>query len=101
MKKAQILNPKKLDSLYEGVLLLKNVKECRAFFRDLCTLGELQEMSERFEVARLIDEGVPYREIAERTGVSTATITRVAQWLKNGEGGYRLVLDRLKAGKKS
>ncbi len=95
MKKVGKLNSKKLDSLYEGVLLLKNIKEARAFFRDLCTLGELQEFSERFEVVKLVDEGVPYREIAKRTGVSTATITRVAQWLKNGEGGYRLVLDRL------
>lgn len=90
------MNLKKLDVLYEGILQLKTAKECRAFFRDLCTLSELQEFSERFEVVKLVDEGVPYREIAARTGVSTATITRVAQWLKNGKGGYRLVLDRLK-----
>lgn len=96
MKKPQALSLKKLDALYEGMLLLESVKECRSFFRDLCTIGELQEMSERFEVVKLVDEGVPYREIAEKTGVSTATITRVAQWLKNGEGGYRLILDRLK-----
>jgi TrpR-related protein YerC/YecD len=96
MRKARLMNTEQLDSLYEGVLKLKNVKEARAFFRDLCTLGELQEFSERFEVVKLVDQGVPYREIAKRTGVSTATITRVAQWLKNGEGGYRLVLNRLK-----
>lgn len=99
MKKVQKLNPKKLEALYRGILQLETLAECRAFFRDLCTLGELQEFSERFEVARMIDEGVPYRKIAEKTGVSTATITRVAQWLKNGENGYRLVIDRLKAGK--
>jgi len=81
--------------LYEGVLTLKSAEECEAFFRDLCTMSELQDMSERFEVARLIDQKVPYREICERTGVSTATITRVAHWLKHGEGGYRSVIDRL------
>lgn len=95
MKKAQGLNAKQLDRLYEGVLCLKTVKECRAFFRDLCTLGELQEFSERFEVAKLINEKVPYREIAQKTGVSTATITRVAQWLNHGEEGYRTVIARL------
>ena len=95
MKKKQDLNSAQLDALYEGVLKLKTVKECREFFRDQCTLGALQDLSERFAVVQLVDKGVPYREIAEKTGVSTATITRVAQWLNHGEGGYRLVLDRL------
>lgn len=81
--------------MYKGILKLKTPEECGAFFRDLCTLGELQDMSERFTVAQMVDKGVPYREIAEKTGVSTATITRVAQWLRHGEGGYRLILDRL------
>lgn len=98
MKKKKPLQETGLDSLYGAILQLKTVKECRAFFRDLCTLGELQEFSERFEVAQLVNEGVPYREIAERTGVSTATITRVAQWLNHGENGYRTVIDRLKVG---
>lgn len=96
MKKQRGLDDARLDALYQGILKLKTVKECRAFFRDLCTLGELQEFSERFEVAKLIDEGMSYREIATRTGVSTATVTRIAQWLKHGEGGYRLIIDRLK-----
>lgn len=96
MKKQRDLDDARLDALYQGILELKTVKECRAFFRDLCTLGELQEFSERFEVAKLIDEGVSYREIATRTGVSTATVTRIAQWLNHGEGGYRLIIDRLK-----
>lgn len=96
MKKKQELNEVQLDALYAGVLQLKTVKECRAFFRDLCTLGELQDMAERFAVVQMVDRGIPYREIAEKTGVSTATITRVAQWLNHGEGGYRLILDRLK-----
>lgn len=96
MNKKNTLQPDQLNELYEAILTLKTAKECRAFFRDLCTMGELQELSERFEVVKMVDAGVPYREIAAQTGVSTATITRVAQWLKNGEGGYRLVLDRLK-----
>ncbi len=96
MKKQRDLDDARLDALYQGILKLKTVKECRAFFRDLCTLGELQEFSERFEVAKFIDEGVSYREIATRTGVSTATVTRIAQWLNHGEGGYRLIIDRLK-----
>lgn len=95
MKKKQDLSEAQLDALYEGILKLKTVKECRDFFRDLCTLGELQDMSERFTVVQMVDQGIPYREIAEKTGVSTATITRVAQWLNHGEGGYRLVLNRL------
>jgi TrpR-related protein YerC/YecD len=96
MRKIKALDTKKLDRLYEGILKLEKTKECKAFFRDLCTMGELQEFSERFEVAELVDQGVPYREIAKRTGVSTATITRVAQWLHHGEEGYKTVIERLK-----
>ncbi len=96
MKKKQNLDVKQLEALYEGMLRLKSVKEFKAFFRDLCTMGELQDLAERFTVVQMVDEGVPYREIAEKTGVSTATITRVAQWLNHGEGGYRMVLDRLR-----
>lgn len=96
MKKKQGLNDTQLEDLYKAVLHLKSVPECRKFFRDLCTLSEIQDMCERFAVVCRVDKGVPYREIAEETGVSTATITRVAQWLNHGEGGYRLILDRLK-----
>lgn len=63
-----------------------------ALLRDIGTLSELQAWSERLEVARLLDSGLPYREIAEKTGASTATVTRVAKFLENGEGGYRSVL---------
>jgi TrpR-related protein YerC/YecD len=64
-----------------------------AFLRDLCTSTELDAMGQRLQVARLVDEGVHYQEISRRTGASTATVTRVAQWLHHGEGGYRAVLD--------
>lgn len=86
---------KELDNLFEAILQLKTKAECRKFFRDLCTLTELSAMTERWQVAQQVDRGIPYRTIAEETGSSTATITRVAHWLHHGEGGYKLVLHRL------
>lgn len=83
-----------LDDLLAAVLTLDTVEEAAAFFRDLCTLRELEEFARRWAVARLLDEALPYREIAERTGASTATVTRISQWLRHGTGGYRLALDR-------
>ena len=77
------------------MLSLRDVDEAERFFRDLCTLRELEEMTQRWAIARLLAEGRPYREIAERTHSSTATITRIAQWLRHGAGGYELALDRL------
>jgi TrpR-related protein YerC/YecD len=82
--------------LLETVLSLRSLDEAERFFRDLCTLSELEAMAHRWEVAKLLDEGLPYVEVAERAGASTATVTRVAQWLRRGEGGYRLALDRRK-----
>lgn len=82
-------------ALFEAVLSVETVDEAAAFFRDLCTRRELNDLSHRWAVARLLDEGIPYREIAERTGASTATVTRINQWLQHGTGGYRLALDRI------
>lgn len=82
-------------ALFAAILSLETVPEAASFFRDLCTLRELEEMSQRWEIVRLLAAGLPYREIAERTSSSTATVTRINQWLQHGEGGYRLVLDRL------
>ena len=82
--------------LFDAMLRLKKRPELEAFLRDLCTLGELEAMSHRWAVARLVDKGLPYTAIAEKTGASTATVTRVAHWLRHGEGGYRLALDRVK-----
>ena len=70
--------------------------EAERFFRDLCTLAELEAMAHRWQVARLVDEGLPYHEVSRRTGASTTTVTRVAHWLRHGEEGYRLALDRRK-----
>lgn len=86
----------KTTSLFKAVLRLKTVSECEKFFRDLLTLEEIREFSERWQVAQMVDKGISYREIAKKTGVSTATITRVAHWLKHGEGGYKLILKRIK-----
>ena len=80
--------------LLETILRLRTLGEAERFFRDLCTLSELETLAHRWQVAKLLDEGLTYLEVAERTGTSTATVTRVAQWLRHGEGGYRLALDR-------
>ena len=82
-------------SLYAAVLSLKTGEECEAFFSDLCTPAELDALSGRWKVARLLDKGMPYREISGKTGISTATVTRVARCLTYGkDGGYRRLLDR-------
>ncbi|GAC1342622.1 MAG: YerC/YecD family TrpR-related protein [Candidatus Dormibacteria bacterium] len=81
-----------LDELFLTIGSLSDREQTRRFFRDLCTLGELEAMAQRWEVARLVDEGVAYLEISKRTGASTATVTRVAHWLHHGEGGYRAAL---------
>ena len=81
--------------LFEAVLSLKTIKEAEAFFRDLMTVQEIETFAERFKVAILLTKGVSYREIYEKTGVSTATVTRVNQWLERGEGGYKLAISRL------
>ena len=84
-----------IRDLLEATLKLENADEAERFFRDLCTLSELEAMAHRWHAARLVDEGLPYHEVAKRSGASTATVTRVAHWLRYGEGGYRLLLDRL------
>ena len=81
-------------ALLDAVLRLETLDDAERFFRDLCTLGELHDMAQRWAVARLLDEGLHYAEISRRTGASTATITRIASWLKHGEGGYRAMLER-------
>lgn len=83
------------DLLYEAILSLKTKDECRAFFQDLCTFTEVKAMAQRIEVARLLDQGLIYNEILEKTGTSSATISRINRALQYGADGYRLVLDRL------
>ena len=86
-----------MTDLLEATLELQSAEEAERFFRDLCTLSELEAMAHRWHAARLLDEGLPYHEVARRSGASTATVTRVAHWLRYGEGGYRLLLDRLRS----
>lgn len=81
-------------ALFQTILKLESVEECERFFRDLMTISEIEAITERWEVVKLIDQGIPYRKISEQTGASTATITRIAHWLKHGMGGYRMMLDR-------
>ncbi len=87
---------REMKELFDAILTLKTRSEVEQFLRDLCTLAELEAMSHRWAVARLVDRGLPYTEIAERTNASTTTVTRVAHWLRHGEGGYRLALERAK-----
>jgi TrpR-related protein YerC/YecD len=96
MSATQVSSGGAVTDLLEAVVRLESPEEARAFFRDLCTLGELHDMAQRWAVVRLLDEGMHYLEISQRTGASTATITRIAQWLHHGEGGYRAALDRLR-----
>jgi TrpR-related protein YerC/YecD len=82
-------------ALLAAIVTLGDVDDAADFLRDLCTLGELHDMGQRWAVVRLLDAGMHYSEISRRTGASTATITRIASWLRHGEGGYRRMLDRL------
>jgi TrpR-related protein YerC/YecD len=91
----QELNTKSMKDLFKAISSLESSAEAKKFMRDLCTLSELQSMSERLQVVQELEKGVSYREINKKTGVSTATITRVAHWLHHGMGGYQLMLKRL------
>jgi TrpR-related protein YerC/YecD len=89
-----------LEYLVDAIWSTKSRGELRAFLRDLCTLSELDAMAHRWHVARLVDQGLPYLEISKRTGASTATVTRVAQWVRHGQGGYRTALERIRRARK-
>lgn len=83
------------DLLYESILTLQSVEECKNFFKDLCTMSELCAMEQRLEVAILLSEGMIYNDILERTGASSATISRVNRALQYGADGYQAVLPRV------
>ena len=82
--------------LYQAILTLENAQECRNFFSDLCTVAELRAMEQRFEVAMLLSDGLIYNDILERTGASSATISRVNRSLQYGADGYQVVLPRIR-----
>ncbi len=81
-----------LKKLVKTISNFKNETDLLNFLRDLCTLEELEEMSNRWEAVQMLDKKISYREIAEKTGLSTTTVTRIAHWLKHGEGGYQKAL---------
>ncbi|MBE5866624.1 MAG: TrpR YerC/YecD [Lachnospiraceae bacterium] len=84
-----------VDALFDAILCLENREECYNFFEDLCTVNELLSLSQRFEVASMLKDRKTYLEIAEKTGASTATISRVNRSLTYGNDGYELVFERL------
>ena len=85
-----------VDYLFEAILSLKNKEECYTFFEDICTINELLSLSQRFEVAKMLREGYTYLDISEKTGASTATISRVNRSLTYGNDGYDIAFDRMK-----
>ena len=90
------IKPEAVDHLFEAILTLENKEECYSFFEDLCTVNELLSLTQRFEVASMLRDQKTYLEIAEKTGASTATISRVNRSLNYGSDGYELVFGRLK-----
>lgn len=84
-----------VSELFEAILTLQNEEECFAFFEDVCTVNELLSLAQRFEVAKMLTEGHTYMEVAEETGASTATISRVNRSLNYGKDGYETVFARM------
>lgn len=89
------LSSKDSKSLYKAILALNSEDECKKFLRDLLTEKEIKEFTNRWKVARMLDQKVPYEKIEKEIGMSSTTIARVNKWLTNGKGGYRLILTRL------
>lgn len=88
--------PSAEQTFYSAILSLQTFQECRSFFKDICTIKELEALCQRLEVAMLLDEGKNYREVCEATGASSATISRVSKCLNYGDGGYTTALERMK-----
>ncbi len=84
------------DDLFRAILTLQSVEECYAFFEDACTIKEIIEIAQRLEVAKLLSAGTSYVTVSKEVGVSTATISRVNKCLEYGNGGYKMVMDRIK-----
>ena len=93
---SKFLEKESSDTLYRAIVSLQDLDECRRFFQDLCTVSELKAMEQRMEVAMLLDQGLIYSDILERTGASSAPISRVNRCLHYGADGYQAVIPRLK-----
>ena len=97
MPKASIRwNEPKTNALFSAILTLKNREECAKFFRDLCTLEEITDMADRWQMVTMILQKKSYREISQKLKVSTTTVARVNWWMDQGRGGYQLAAKRLK-----
>ena len=94
--KCKIAKKEKSDRLYKAILTLETEEECYNFFQDLCTIPELCSLEQRFELAKLLNDGLIYNDILERTGASSATISRVNRSLIYGAGGYESVLEKMR-----
>ena len=94
------LHSESVDRLFETILNLRSIEECYAYFEDLCTIKEIQDMAQRLDTAVLLSQGNSYKQITEQVAVSTATIGRVSRCLNYGSGGYRTVIERLREGEK-
>ncbi len=94
------LRGRELDQLFQAILSLKDLEECYQFFDDLCTINEIQSLSQRLEVARMLQNGSTYHKIETETGASTATISRVKRCLNYGNDGYTMTLDRIRKAEK-
>lgn len=90
------LKDERVDRLFAAILRLQTPEECYRFFYDLCTVGEIQQLAQRFQVAEMLYDGLTYEEIERRTGMSSATISRIKRFLHYGADGYKLVIERLR-----
>ena len=93
---SKFLEKQSSDALYHAIVNIHTVEECRSFLEDLCTISELKAMAQRMDVAMLLDKGLIYSEVMERTGASSATISRVNRCLQYGAGGYQAIVPRLR-----
>ncbi len=91
----KLLKKPRNDKLYEAILSLKDVEECKQFFEDLCSISELMAMEQRYQVASCLHKGMIYNDILAETGASSATISRVNRSLQYGKGGYEIVFQRV------
>lgn len=98
---SKTIHTEAVDHLFEAILCLKSKEECYTFFQDVCTINELLSLSQRFEVAKMLREKKTYLEISDKTGASTATISRVNRSLTYGNDGYEMVFNRLAEDSKS
>jgi len=89
------IKSEQIDFLFKAIMSLESIEEFYKFFDDLCTISEIREMSKRLQAAKMLKDGIIYKEISEVTGLSTTTITRVNRCLKYGSDGYNIILERL------